>query len=170
MSESRKKCRVCKVEKAVSVLDSTGRCQSCAMAVAATDAGMTYGKYTARLREGRLEKQEKLQSRINGQCFAAIYCKNCGGIIPEKEKYEGFCCRECKLEWEERDKNAFERGIYKEKIMPKRVCRYCGAPVDGKKQYCGPKCKYLKNQEQIMENQKVYREKKKAGVRRAEIE
>lgn len=164
MGEMRKRCRVCKVEKAASALDSTGRCQSCADAKAATDAAMTYGKYTELRREGLFEKQVQLQNRINRQRFSYTYCKNCGGIIPEKEKYDGFCCRECKVEWEKREQDAMARGASKEKPQsePKiRVCRNCGAAVEGKKQYCGPRCKYVFNHERIMQQQKGYREKRK---------
>lgn len=167
MSERRKKCRVCHVEKAVSTLDSTGRCQSCANAWAATARGMTYGKFMALLREGQLGKQVELQNRINHQRDTRIYCKNCGGMVLGKEKYDGFCCRECMVKWEQREDNTKERGTFKEKPKKaERLCKNCGKKVEGGKQYCDRRCRYLFNRDHIMMQQKMYRERKNAGVKK----
>lgn len=116
MSEGWRRCRVCHAEKAASALDETGRCHGCATAAAATDAGMTYGKYTALRRSGLLPKQVALQARINRQRFAGIYCKNCGQRIPEGS--EGFCCQECRAKWEQQEKDSEERGIFLQPTKP----------------------------------------------------
>ena len=155
----KRKCRVCKVEKAASVLDETGRCKSCAMAKAATDAGMTYGKYTAMIRSRNREKQAQLEKRIKSERYEAVYCKRCGGIIPTKAKYEGFCCRECYLAFEQQEKDAKERGVFKK--PREKVCLNCGAPLGGNKKYCSNRCKYLHNQDRINERNRIYRENQK---------
>lgn len=163
MSEGWRRCRVCHAEKAASALDETGRCHGCATAAAATDAGMTYGKYTALRRSGLLPKQVALQARINRQRFAGIYCKNCGQRIPEGS--EGFCCQECREKWEQQEKDSEERGIFLQPTKPEekkpRFCRNCGKPVTGKKQYCDHRCKYIYNQAHIMLLQREYRKRKK---------
>lgn len=155
----KRKCRVCKVEKAVSQLDETGRCKSCARVKAATDAGMTYGKYTAIMRCRNREKQAQLENRIKRNRYEAVYCKHCGGIIPTKAKYEGFCCRECFLAFQQQEKETMERGVYKK--PREKVCLNCGAPLGGNKKYCSNRCKYLHNQDRINERNRTYREKKK---------
>lgn len=146
-------------------MDETGRCHGCATAAAATDAGMTYGKYTALRRSGLLPKQAALQARINRQRFAGIYCKNCGQRIPEGS--EGFCCQECREKWEQQEKDGEERGAFgqSEKRPGKKggVCLNCGKRVDGKKMYCGRRCQYQYNREHILLLQKRYRNNRYDG-------
>lgn len=149
-----RKCRVCKVEKAASQLDGTGRCHGCARVKAATDAGMTYGKYTAMMRSMNQDKQAKLENRIHSQRFSTAYCKNCGGVIPNQGKYEGFCCRECQITWEKRELEKQERGAVKEKNPKKHPaathrCLQCGAEITARRKYCNDTCKYLYNQERM---------------------
>ncbi len=162
MSEGWRRCWVCHAEKDASALDETGRCHGCATAAAATDAGMTYGKYTALRRSGLLGKQLALQDRLNRQRYSRIYCKNCGGTIPEGS--EEFCCLECEESWERKEsgETAQEREKPKEKKI--RTCRFCGKPVTGKRQYCGRRCQYLYNRDHNLELQRGYREKKRGAA------
>ena len=158
MSERKKRCRVCKIEKAISDLDGTGRCRGCALAVAATNSGMSYGKYTALQREGQLRKQQ-LQNRVKRQQYAEIYCKNCGGIIPNQGKYEGFCCRDCQLAWEKRERDKQEPGAINNKKPPAAPhrCLHCGKEIPRIRRYCSDGCKYLHNQ-QIAKKKREERE------------
>lgn len=157
MSERKKRCRVCKIEKAISDLDGTGRCRGCALAVAATNSGMSYGKYTALQREGQLRKQQQLQNRVKRQQYAEIYCKNCGGIIPNQAKYEGFCCRECEVKWEKRERDAKQRGAIAETKNPPAAphyCLQCGKKIPRNRKYCSDSCKYLYNQDLKQQEEK----------------
>lgn len=156
-------CRVCKCVKASSELDSTGRCFSCADVKAATDAGMTYGKWRAQQYEAQMERsgaQERLERRIReSQKKKNSVCLNCFGIIPEGGAYEQFCCRECRAKWEQRQKDAEARGAFraappKKPVKPPRQCPYCGKPVEGKKKYCNDSCKYLFNQDKVKQRAK----------------
>lgn len=157
MSNGEKQCRVCKTPKARSDLDDTGRCRSCSLAKEATDAGMSYGKYMALRREGLLRKQQP-QNRIKRQQYAEIYCKNCGGIIPNQAKYEGFCCRECEAKWEKRERDAKQRGAIVETVKPPAAphyCLKCGKEIPRNRKYCCDTCKYLYNQEMKKQEEKV---------------
>lgn len=154
-------CRVCKCVKASSELDSTGRCFSCADIKAATDAGTTYGKWKARqyaAPTGRYSAREHLEHR--NQERDAV-CLNCFGIIPKDSGYEQFCCRECSAKWEQRHKDAEERGAIKAPVKSTRQCPYCGKPVSGKKKYCDDSCKYLFNQDKVKKRAKRVADQKR---------
>lgn len=159
-------CRVCKCAAAASELDSTGRCFSCADIKAATDAGTTYGKWKAQRYSGLMgtySAREHLEHR--NQKRDAV-CLNCFGIIPKDSGYEQFCCRECSAKWEQRQKDAIERGAItamplKKPVKPPRQCPYCGKPVSGKKKYCDESCKYLFNQETVKQRAKQAADQKR---------
>ena len=170
MSEVEKRCRVCKSPKARSELDNTGRCRSCALAVAATNSGMSYGKYTALQREGQLRKQQQLQNRVKRQQYAEIYCKNCGGIIPNQGKYEEFCCRECQLDWEKKEREKQERGAIEESKKPPAAphhCLHCGKEIPKRRRYCSDFCKCLHRQQlekKKQEEREAAKAKERSGV------
>lgn len=157
-------CRVCKCVTAESALDCTGRCASCAAAKAATDAGTTYGKWQGKRYAAYLEtiaQQERLERELHKKpgMSKVVYCLNCRGVIPESSSYEKFCCRECRSEWEKKERDAQERGAIKEKKpqqppAPQRHCLQCGKELPGRKKYCDSTCKYLFNQTHLRQRAK----------------
>lgn len=193
MGRSPKKCVICHVQTDPDVLKQYGgRCKSCAMAKAATDQGMSYGKMQgmAYERQTKIAGKERLVGAYTRQEKQPVYCRKCGGHIPDGGKYDGFCCRECKAAFDKQQKNAIERGaipdpdketkaepetdeiILPEKTGKNRKCLQCGAPLSGRQsKYCSQMCDYLFNREKHEQYQRDRNdamkpeEKKRANLR-----
>lgn len=187
MGRSPKKCIICHVQTDPDVLKQYGgRCKSCGMVKMAADLGLTYRD----LQVMEYEKKKKIdeKNRIVGMYgresdkSTSVNCRKCGGYIPDGAKYEGFCCRECKAEFEKQQREAIERGAIpdpeKEKktepepeeiIPPKKPekkepekntnCLNCGAILRGRQtKYCSQECDYLYNRDKQLAYMREYQD------------
>lgn len=107
-------CKICLVQ---AELDQDGRCRSCATALAATRAGMTYGKYVAKygcdpLAIARLSRTELLDADTCAFCGNPMpprMCIVCGRPLdPNLHKSITICSDACR----ERRKNDQRRQRY----------------------------------------------------------
>ena len=134
MSE-RKMCRVCLVTFAAASLDKSGRCSSCGDAKAATDAGMTYGKYI-----GLKHENSKPYERVLEALQKRKYCLYCRGLVPKEKRHGDFCCKQCRSTYEreqEKEREAMEKLTQAEH----RACVVCGRPRGRGTKYCSAECR-----------------------------
>lgn len=157
-SEKKGRCRICHVEKSRDELNQNGgRCHSCMMAKQATDQGITYGKMqgiTFSAMNEKIAEKERLLGLYNTRRKAkkkeSDRCRKCGGFILAGNKYEGFCCRECKAEYEKQQMDAVERGAIADAPPVKNnlFCVNCGKALTGKQlKYCCKECDAAYNAE-----------------------
>lgn len=164
-SVGRKSCRICHASTDVDTLKQYGgRCRGCAAVKAASDAGMTYGKYQAQKYAAVLDakyrkdqKEREIRQRMNMP--RDTLCLNCGGIVPHIREGKDFCCRECQAEYEKKEHDAREREAVKppkeqKPPHPPNYCRQCGKEIPRRNKYCNETCKYLFNQERTKKRQK----------------
>ena len=131
----RKMCRVCWVTFAAASLDKSGRCPSCGDAKAATDAGMTYGKYM-----GLKHENSKPYERVLEAMRKRKYCLYCRGLVPKEKQYGDFCCKQCRSAYE-REREKDKEAIAKLAQPEHRVCVVCGRPRGRGAKYCSDACR-----------------------------
>lgn len=195
MGRSPKKCIICHVQTDTDTLNQYGgRCKSCAMAKAATDKGMTYGKMQGMIyaeQQAKIAEKERFVGMYDGKRKKVNNCRKCGGYIPDGAKYEGFCCRECKSAYEKQQMEAIERGAIpdpeketaaepepaqEEIIPPKKPEKYtncvnCGGALRGKQtKYCSVECQYQYNREKQTEYMRQYQDARRPdSMKRANL-
>lgn len=90
-----KYCKVCRAPS--DELDTQGRCRSCAVALAATNAGMHYGDYMAL--QGYHEPFRPIPVDVAEE-KEEKKCLWCGAIIPPGSRQRKYCSWDC---WHEKD-------------------------------------------------------------------
>lgn len=175
MADGQKRCRVCKVEKAKSELDATGRCQFCAMVKAATDAGMTYGKYREMLNaKGRMQNAKlggvepivgsSASLRMIKNVEVAADGEGTGEPAPYRTGDEGRRPSTACPYTDEGDgesRHVQEAAPYEE---GERYCPYCGKKVNGMKKYCDKTCWYGFNRESAKKRARAAYARRKGKV------
>lgn len=117
-----KHCKVCLVQ---AELDEDGRCRSCATALAATRAGMTYGKFVARYgcNPDAIAPPVRPRERVN----AEVACAVCGEPIPPGTGRKRYCSSTCATQGHRQVAADYYRARHP---APPRLCIVCGRPLD----------------------------------------
>lgn len=132
-------CRVCLAPKGKDELDTSGRCRICRSAKAATDAGLTYGKYIA-------AQRETSAASVWPNSTLPV-CKYCGGPIPSAARNREFCCFTCRKSWDDATRKKTAQGrepppAAAGKPVVARLCVWCGKEMEfGQRLYCCIKCR-----------------------------
>lgn len=138
----RKFCKICLVE---TELDQHGRCRSCATALAATDAGMTYGKYVARYGCDPLAIVHTPQLTQDD----TLRCLVCGTPIPVGGRRSRYCCKACAIQARRQAAADTYRARHP---APPRLCIVCGRQLDPALHksitMCSDACRELRKNEQ----------------------
>lgn len=135
-----KGCKICHAP--TQELDAEGRCQLCRIAKAASDAGMTYGKYTAAVGSTLLVAQAPRFGA--GRCA----CDYCARPFFPKSQRQRFCSPACS----EAGHRAAAKSRYREKTGRggPRLCAVCGDEIPGEVSWnvktCCPKCREIYSQ------------------------
>lgn len=161
----------CKICHAITLeLDSTGRCLSCALAKAATDSGITYGKFVAAgFKPQPVEPVEEIvfpepepQEAPKPETKKGHPCAWCGTMIFDNRRT--YCCDQCQRDHNKvytRDKARKRKG----QIGP-RYCAICGAELPEElhwaKKACPGKCSWLYREIQARKKSAAYQARKKA--------
>lgn len=129
----------------------------------ALNAGMSYGKYMAKIYEsesGQREERERLLRKHKDKKRTS--CKYCGCLIPDGGKYGDFCSYECRKQWGDNQKAAEERGVFKDNG---RTCKHCGKPlIDKQRLYCNDYCRAMHNQEAAKNRYEEKRKEKRKNL------
>lgn len=160
--------KACKICRAVTQeLDPTGRCQSCAMAKAATDSGTTYGKFMAK---------GGYSAPWGAPAFIAVpatpegekttegrKCDWCGKIFQPVAKTTRFCSEQCRQTGHRVE--ARERGRLRAGNVGDRFCLVCGKKippeVSWRRKTCPGECSYRHRMERRRQTDAKYRARKK---------
>lgn len=149
-----KTCKICLVE---AELDENGRCRSCATALAASEAGMTYGKYVAKYGCNPLAivKPEKQPESDANRCLI------CGTPIPEGGRRTRYCSTACATQAR---RQAAAESYRARHPAPPRRCIVCGRPLDPGLHktitMCSDACRELRKNEQRRQRYIRARERK----------
>lgn len=86
-----KRCKICLVQT-----ELDGRCRSCATALAATNAGMTYGKYVAKFgNDPAACRRPRTTVPTDIIADSNLRCAVCGAPVPEGTRRTLYCSPDC---------------------------------------------------------------------------
>lgn len=155
-----KGCKICLSQTLP--LDETGRCPSCRIAKAASDAGMTYGKFVSAgyTPPELIEPPEPPTTRRKRKVCPAPGirpCAICGKSFRAKSQVNRFCSAECR---KENQRRACRERYRKRVGLADRKCIVCGTPLPtgthGSKKTCSPDCLTAYRRKQYREKKARY--------------